>query len=54
MNKAVMEKVKEADVTAFERGDDLKTEIPDGLIQFIDSSSKKLKALLSINDYRLP
>ena len=33
-----MEKLREADVTAFQRGDDLKTEIPDGLINFRNSN----------------
>lgn len=54
INSAVMSKLKEADVTAFERGDDLRTDIPDGLMSFTNSKSDKINATLSINDYRIP
>ena len=53
LDAAVMQQLKEADVTAFERGDDLRTEIPDGLMKFKNSSKNRLEATLSINDYRL-
>lgn len=41
-------------MTAFERGDDLKTEIPDGMVNFRNSSKNKLIATLYVNDFRLP
>ena len=51
---AMMERLKEADVTAFERGDDLKTELPDGLVNFRNSTLEDMQVTLSINDQRLP
>jgi hypothetical protein len=38
----------------FERGDDLKTDIPDGIIKFKQVNTHNLSAGLAINDFRLP
>jgi hypothetical protein len=40
-------------VTAFERGDDLVTSLPDGLIAFKEAGKDVLSVELSINDFRL-
>lgn len=34
VNEFIMKQIKEADKEAFERGNDLKTNLPDGLIKF--------------------
>lgn len=38
----------------FERGDDLNTDIPDGIVSFKNASNKSLAVALGINDFRLP
>ncbi len=34
VNQMIMNQIKEADVEAFERGNDLKTNLPDGFCKF--------------------
>jgi hypothetical protein len=41
-------------VLSFERGDDLKTDIPDGTVRFLAASKNSMRAVLGINDFRLP
>ena len=54
VNRAILEQVKKADLEQFERGDDLKTELPDGLIKFKRASENEVNAVVGINDFRLP
>lgn len=54
VNEEVMACLQRADVLNFERGDDLKTDIPDGTIRFKNASDRSLNAVLGINDFRLP
>lgn len=49
-----MEIIKQADVTAFERGEDLVTPIPDGMIKFKETDKSTMVATVGINDFRLP
>lgn len=49
-----MKRIKEADVEAFERGNDLKTNLPDGFVKFKHINNSSLTATYGINDLRLP
>lgn len=54
MNKGVIECLDRADKLNFERGDDLNTEIPDGIVKFKNITQNTLSATFGINDFRLP
>jgi hypothetical protein len=54
VNAEVIQCLNRADQLNFERGDDLKTDIPDGIVQFKEANSNTLTAVVGINDYRLP
>lgn len=54
VNEEVLHVFAVANKLNFERGDDLKCEIPDGAIKLKELSESKIKADLSINDFRLP
>lgn len=54
VNQRIMDILKVADLEQFQRGDDLKTNIPDGFVKFKEITSDKLSVTLGINDFRLP
>ena len=49
-----MKCLTKANTLDFQRGDDLKTEIPDGIVEFNQVQLNNLSARLGINDFRLP
>lgn len=54
VNEMLMKKIKQADVEAFERGNDLKTNLADGFVKFKHLNNSSLNATYGINDLRLP
>jgi hypothetical protein len=54
VNAEVMQCLQRADLLNFERGDDLNTNIPDGIVKFKAVSNRSLSAAVGINDFRLP
>lgn len=54
VNEAVMACLDKADKLNFERGDDLKTEIPDGIVKIKEANKQSLVVGLGVNDFRLP